>query len=558
VFVPYITVDAVRYSDRSPWPTNVSGTTLSLERINAAAYGNDPANWRASPGLASPGFENNGNRPPIVFAGLDQQLDATGFPFSANLSGTVTDDGLPNPPGAVSATWSQVSGPGAVAFADFRARDTTVSFPGVGTYVLRLTAHDGALQNTDDVSVTIQLTSVPFTLVSTGSVWKYHDLGANLGTTWRELIYDDSAWLSGPAELGYGDQAESRPEATVVSYGPNASAKYITTYFRRSFTVTNAAAFTELTVRLMRDDGAAVYLNGTNIFVSNLPNRAIDYLTLAPNSIGGADEYNFFSADVSPAFLREGTNVLAVEVHQTAPDSSDISFDLELIGRRLPVNQPPVVSAGSDQSIDIGQVVLLEGTVRDDGLPIPPGLLTNGWSKVSGPGTVNFQNATAVDTTASFSQPGSYVLRLAAGDGASLVTADVAVTVANGIAGWKAQYFTPAELANPAISGDSADPDGDGHTNLQEYIAGTNPRDASSCLALELINTGGADPIRLRFTAMAGKSYSVQSRNDLGQSSWTSLADVASATTNRVVETLDYGPVGGPAARFYRVVTQGD
>jgi len=307
----------------------------------------------------------------------------------------------------------------------------------------------------------------------------------------------------------------------------------------------------------MRDDGAAVYLNGTNIFVSNLPGGPIDYLTLAPNSIGGADEYAFFSTSVSPALLREGTNVLAVEVHQTAPNSSDISFDLELTGHRLPVNQPPAVNAGANQTIDIAQFAALNGVVSDDGLPIPPGLLTNGWSKVGGPGAVNFENPTVAQTRAAFTQAGVYTLRLTAGDGVFAPAADVTVTVTNGIANWKAQYFTPAELANPAISGDLADPDNDGNNNLQEYVAGTNPRDPTSRLALEVIPSNDASPLRLRFTAMAGKTYSVQHNGGLSLSLWTKLADVASAPTNRVVETLDYSPVGGPPARFYRVVTPG-
>ena len=53
------------------------------------------------------------------------------------------------------------------------------------------------------------------------------------------LAFNDSGWSTGPAELGYGDAPEGRPEATVVSFGPNAGAKYITTYFRRAFTVSN-------------------------------------------------------------------------------------------------------------------------------------------------------------------------------------------------------------------------------------------------------------------------------------------------------------------------------
>src|SRR5207342_1562480 len=68
---------------------------------------------------------------------------------------SVSDDGLPNPPGAVTTTWSQVSGLGTASFTDPSSPATTVSFSQPGTYVLRLTADDGAVQSTDDVSIDV-------------------------------------------------------------------------------------------------------------------------------------------------------------------------------------------------------------------------------------------------------------------------------------------------------------------------------------------------------------------------------------------------------------------
>ena len=62
------------------------------------------------------------------------------------MQGSVTDDGLPNPPATVTDTWSQVSGPGTATFTDPSSPTTTVSFDSAGTYVLRLTADDSALQ----------------------------------------------------------------------------------------------------------------------------------------------------------------------------------------------------------------------------------------------------------------------------------------------------------------------------------------------------------------------------------------------------------------------------
>ncbi|WKZ15720.1 MAG: fibronectin type III domain-containing protein [Candidatus Jettenia caeni] len=97
------------------------------------------------------------NRPPVVSAGPDQTITLSG---SASLDGTVTDDGLPDPPGAVTTTWSKVSGPGTVTFTDNNAVVTTASFSDAGTYVLRLDANDGELAASDDVEVVVSSVSV--------------------------------------------------------------------------------------------------------------------------------------------------------------------------------------------------------------------------------------------------------------------------------------------------------------------------------------------------------------------------------------------------------------
>lgn len=161
------------------------------------------------------------------------------------------------------------------------------------------------------------------TLVPIGSTWKYLDNGSNQGTAWRATAFNDSGWASGPAELGYGDGGE----ATVVSYGPNASAKYITTYFRHAFSVANPTAYTSLTLRLLRDDGAVVYLNGAEVYRSNMPGGTVAYTTLASSAI---DNNTFYTTTLSAGLLASGTNVLAVEIHQANATSSDISFNLEL------------------------------------------------------------------------------------------------------------------------------------------------------------------------------------------------------------------------------------
>jgi hypothetical protein len=70
-FIPYIDVDVVRYNDKAPWPTNADGSGPSLERLTAAAYGNDPINWRASSGVGTPGFENGAAPAPFLIESID-------------------------------------------------------------------------------------------------------------------------------------------------------------------------------------------------------------------------------------------------------------------------------------------------------------------------------------------------------------------------------------------------------------------------------------------------------------------------------------------------------
>ncbi|MBN1422345.1 MAG: DNRLRE domain-containing protein [Planctomycetes bacterium] len=172
-------------------------------------------------------------------------------------------------------------------------------------------------------------TDAQTTLVPPGSVWKYDDTGTDLGTGWREILCDDTGWPAGPAELGYGDG----DEATVLSSSP-VNPCY---YFRLSFEAPDPAAFASLTLRLICDDGAVVYLNGVEILRTNLPEGEIAYSTWASSAVGDPEESTwsaFDALDVGP--LGAGTNILAVEVHQSGSTSTDVSLDLELIG------QPPV------------------------------------------------------------------------------------------------------------------------------------------------------------------------------------------------------------------------
>ncbi len=185
-------------------------------------------------------------------------------------------------------------------------------------------------------------TTVPAqtTIVSFGNTWKYLDNGSNQGTAWRTTSFNDASWAQGPAQLGYGDG----DEATVVSFGSNPNKKHITTYFRKTITIADASIFSSFTLSVKRDDGAVVYINGTERFRTNMPTGTISYNTKA--SADAADDGNTSQIISLPAgTLVTGTNVIAVEMHQRAANSDDLSFDLQLTG--LGDTNPPIVNTYS-------------------------------------------------------------------------------------------------------------------------------------------------------------------------------------------------------------------
>ena len=155
----------------------------------------------------------------------------------------------------------------------------------------------------------------------------------------------------GNAELGYGDGDET----TVVSFGPSSSAKYITTYFRKTVNIPNGASFASYSLELRRDDGAVVYVNGAEVFRTNMPTGTITYLTGASGATSD-DGNSIFTASLPASFFASGNNVIAVEIHQNNGSSSDISFDLQLKANApgMPIiTRGPYLQMGNGNSVSI-------------------------------------------------------------------------------------------------------------------------------------------------------------------------------------------------------------
>jgi hypothetical protein len=226
---------------------------------------------------------------------------------------------------------------------------------------LELRTAGGALVDSVDFPLDDEESDVQF--IGLGRSWRFFDAGA-APVGWTGSGFDDAGWASGPAELGFGDG----DEVTVVSSAQK------TSYFRKTFTVDDPADVRALTATLRADDGAVVYLNGVEVARDNMPEGPIGHNTSAARTryIGENDLRDF---SLSTASLVAGENVVAVEVHNRSITSSDLSFDMALVGR---------VRGGGVGGNPPGEVVALGSAWRyfDSGAA-PAGWTTAGFDAVA-------------------------------------------------------------------------------------------------------------------------------------------------------------------------------
>lgn len=159
-------------------------------------------------------------------------------------------------------------------------------------------------------------------IVPLDSTWKYEQSGTDLGTGWKEPGFNDATWDQGPSLLFVESSALPGPKNTQLNLGQS------TYYFRQQFEFNGDAANALLQLNYIVDDGAVFYLNGQEVARVRMPDGTIAFSTLADGVTNAALESSpRFDAGV----LKQGTNTLAVEVHQASLTSSDIVLGLELV-----------------------------------------------------------------------------------------------------------------------------------------------------------------------------------------------------------------------------------
>lgn len=182
-------------------------------------------------------------------------------------------------------------------------------------------------------------------LINSGDSWRYYQSAPE--DYWMINKYPDADWPVGETPFGYGEGNEK----TLLSFGGNPGNKILTHYFRKTFMVDDPNKFYVYVVRILRDDGAVVYINGREICRSNMPDVPITDSTRALTTVSDEQETIFYDYVLSPNYFTKGINHISVSIHQSRPTTSDCSFDLELIRHNdlFSINHLLTQQQGGDQ-----------------------------------------------------------------------------------------------------------------------------------------------------------------------------------------------------------------
>jgi hypothetical protein len=166
-------------------------------------------------------------------------------------------------------------------------------------------------------------------LVDVGESWDYFkgkEHPSDPPSAWVERDFDASGWLSGPTGIGYADD----DDATVLE---DMQDSYVSVFCRKTFEVEDASSIEDLVLKVVYDDGFAAYLNGEELGRRNLgsPGEVYTYDTPAWPSVGNVAATAEIS--VPKSLLVEGTNVLAVQIHNSSASSTDLTMIPSLMGR---------------------------------------------------------------------------------------------------------------------------------------------------------------------------------------------------------------------------------
>jgi hypothetical protein len=506
--IPYAIVDAVRYSDRAPWPLGASGSGQALQRINSLAFADDPVNWAANG--ATPGKQNAPNQPPTVRLTSPAANSVHTLPTVITLTAEPTD-----PDGAVLKV-EFYDGSNKIGEAYGAPWTYAWSNAGTGTHQIKARVIDSSFADAESTPVTITVNPFP---IGNGTGLR----GDYFNT--MELTGTPVSRVDAQVNLFTGYQ----PPAGVS--GTNMSVRWTGQVLPR-----HTATYTFHTIS---DDGVRLYVNNVEV-ISNWtfhgPVEDVGFIQLNAGQL----------YDIRMEFF-QGSGGAVAQLFWSA-DAAGLEKQLIPQTQLYPPGAPRIVQDPRQQSVERGRTavfsVLAAGTAP----------LRYQWRK----------NATDIAgaTSAALTLPD--VLSSDAATYSVVVTNDLdtvtssgaglAVTFTDsdgdGIPNWWETSFAlnPFSFADAALDSDS-----DGANHREEYLAGTDPRDPLSRLSLAISRSGSTAV--LRFTAQSNKSYAIFYKDSFSATTWSKLQDIAPLPGVRSIEVSD-SAMGARQQRFYRVVTQ--
>jgi hypothetical protein len=317
----------------SPYSITWTSSATGVYTLTAVATDNEGARTTSAP------VQVQVHAAPLVAAGPDQTITV---PASASLYGSVSDDGLPNPPATTTINWSKVSGPGTVTFGNTNAAHTTAAFSSDGTYVLRLTANDGASSVSDDVVITAVSGSVSLKQNPTADA-HVRD-GANASTN-----YGSIATLEALNSSTSGETRDAYFKYDVSSVGNVTSAKL------RVFAALSVAGSVSTSVYPVSDNT----WSETALNWNNKPARGATALNT--QTINGTT-FGWYEFDVTSFVAGEkaaGRETISLALHNPSVTTPYIKIN----SREAATNKPELVLVTSETAFVTGKTT---GTLRNN------------------------------------------------------------------------------------------------------------------------------------------------------------------------------------------------
>jgi RHS repeat-associated protein len=376
------------------------------------------------------------NQAPYGQPGNLSRTVSFGAPISF-IPSQLRDDGQPLH--VTNVLWSQISGPGIVSFSNPTNATTTATFSLPGVYVVRFDVNDSELNSFVDVTVTVTTPVNYSPTVYAGPSQSVSNLTALLQGT----VSDDGLPVGGSLNVYW---TKNSGPGTVTFANSNSPVTYVTFSKPGSYVLTltaNDSQYSQtssLTVSMPNQapvanagpDRTIVWPTKTLLLTGSAMDDAQYYAPMATwQKMSGPGIVSFSSSSSftnTATFSTSGVYVLRLY----ASDGGWSGIDDITVTVSTASNQPPIVDAGIDIFLTWpSNTVALEGALTDDGQPLATTWAH--WTKFSGPGDVTFSQSTFVDarpaTTATFSQPGTYILRLTGSDSALTNGDDVTVSI---------------------------------------------------------------------------------------------------------------------------------